>query len=144
MKTIKIAAFMLAATTALSAQDLKMNEVPAKLQSTFIQEFPKATDREWEKDGLNYKVEFDLGKMEHEVWYDINGKVLKTEMEVPKSELPKNLADKVRSMYEGYKIDEVKIIEMDSKKNYEIEVEKWLVWDKTVIMDTNGNVIDKD
>lgn len=142
MKTFKIATIALMATATISAQDLKMNEVPSELKSNFQQNYSNATDVEWEKDDLNYKVEFDVNNMEHEIWYSKEGEVLKSEMEITDRELPKTVSLAIKNNYSDYKIDSVEVTEMKGEKTYEVELEKgWFSRELNVIFDSKGNVV---
>jgi hypothetical protein len=99
MKSLKIAALALFATAAVNAQDLQMNEVPSNLRDSFHKEHPIAADVEWEMEGMNYKVEFDVDRMEHEVWYSKDGETVRREQELSKKDLPSSITDMIESKY---------------------------------------------
>jgi len=141
MKHLKIAALLLVATATVSAQDLKLNEVPAKVQSTFTKAYNTASDVEWEKEADHFKVEFDKNKMEHEIWYDANGTVVKSEMEISEKDLPAVIASAVNSKYADYKIDSVEVTEEGTSKTYEIEIEKGWIKERTLIIDASGKIV---
>jgi uncharacterized membrane protein YkoI len=143
MKNLKIAALALFATAAVSAQDLQMNEVPANLTDSFQKENPNATDVEWEMEGMNYKVEFDVNRMEHEIWYSKDGETVRREQELSKKDLPSSITDMIESKYSEYKIDSVEMTEKDGKKTYEVELEKGWTEEKTLILDESGKVINE-
>lgn len=141
MKNLKIVALALLATAAVSAQDLKLDQVPANLNNSFTQAYPSATNVEWEMEGTNYKVEFDLGKMDNEVWYSKTGSIVKTELEITKTDIPAAVAATVQSKYPKYKIDEVEMTEENGKKTYEVELEKWFSKEKKLVIAENGTFI---
>ncbi len=141
MKTLKITALALFATAMVTAQDLKMNDVPSNLTSAFKNEYKTAKDVEWEMDGMNYKVEFDTNHMEHEIWYNKEGKIVKTEMEISENDLPSDIVSVIKSKYSGYKIDSVEKTEMDAKKTYEVELEKGWTKEMKVVFDDKGTVL---
>lgn len=140
MKSLKVAALALLATAAVSAQDLKESEVPAKLLANFNKEYSTATDVEWEKEKELYKVEFDMDRNEYELWYDASGKMTKMEKELKVTELPQAIKSKISSSYASYKIDDIEIKEENGKTTYEVELEdgrKEII----VIFDESGSVI---
>ncbi|MGJ8594155.1 MAG: PepSY-like domain-containing protein [Aquaticitalea sp.] len=142
MKNLKITALALFATVAMNAQDLKMTDVPSALTTSFQKTYTNVTDVEWEMEGENYKVEFeDANKMEHEIWYTKDGSIVKTEMEISKSQLPSEITKSIGSNYSGYKIDSIEMTEMGNKKTYEVELEKGWSTERTVVFDAAGKVL---
>lgn len=141
MKNLKIAAFALFTTAAVSAQDLMTDQIPANLIATFQKAHPSATDAEWEMDNETYKVEFDIADMENEIWYSKDGNILKTEMEISENDLPIAVKKTVQSKYPNYNIDEVEVNEENGKKMYEVELEKWFQKDRKLIIAENGTFI---
>ncbi|MBJ7882840.1 PepSY-like domain-containing protein [Gelidibacter salicanalis] len=141
MKNLKIAALLMFATATISAQDLNTNDVPAKVQSTFTAAHNNATDVEWEKKGDHFKVEFEINKMDHDIWYDAEGKVVKSKMEISESELPAALISAVKNAYADYKIDSVEVLEMNGAKTYVVEIEKGWLKERKLIIDASGKVI---
>lgn len=141
MKNLKIAAIVLFATATVSAQDLMTSQVPTNLNTNFQKAYPNATDVEWEMEGENYKVEFDMGKMDNEIWYSIDGNTIKTEMEITENDLPSAVKNTVQSKYPDYKIDEVEMTEENGKKTYEVELEKWFQEDRKLMISENGDLI---
>lgn len=140
MKTLKLSALALFATVMVNAQDLKMNDVPSNVNSTFQKEYNNATDVEWEMDEMNYKVEFDMNDMEHEIWYTKEGQVVKTERELSEKDLPSAIVSAIKSKYSGYDIDSVEMTEMENNKTYEVELEKGWSKELKVVFDANGTV----
>ena len=141
MKNLKIAALLLFATAAVSAQDLKTDEVPAKLQSKFNTAYTNVTDVEWEKKGDHYKVEFEINKMDHDVWYDAEGNVIKSEIEISANELPSAISSAVKAKYADYKIDTVEVRDEGGKKTYEVEIEKGWTKERKLILDASGKIL---
>ena len=141
MKSLRIAALAIFATAAISAQDLRMNEVPANLISDFQKNYKTASDVEWEMEGEYYKVEFDLNRMDHEIWYTKSGEVVKSEKEITARNLPTAILSTIKSKYAGFKIDEAEVTEINKEKIYEVELDKGWTEELTVIFDEEGNVI---
>jgi hypothetical protein len=53
------------------AQDVPSSQVPSVILNSFKEQFSKATDVEWELNGDQYNVEFDISSADHEVWRSI-------------------------------------------------------------------------
>lgn len=141
MKNLKIAALLLVATATVSAQDLKMDEVPATLQNTFSKSFSNTNDVEWEKKGDHFKVEFEINKMDHDIWYDGDGNVMKSKMEIAESDLPSAIATAVKNEYADYKIDSVEVYEQEGTKSYKIEIEKGWFNERELTIDASGKIV---
>lgn len=141
MKNLKIAALAIFATATMSAQDLKTSDVPSTLANNFQKSYATATEVEWEMDGDNYKVEFDVNKMEHEIWYSKDGTVVKTESEISESELPGAIASVIKNKYAGYKVDSIEMTESNGQKQYEVELEKGWTNEVKVVFDATGKVV---
>src|SRR5690606_41099480 len=136
-----IAALLLFATAAVSAQDLRTNEVPANLQSTFTKSFTNVKDVEWEKKGDVYKVEFEINRMDHDIWYDAQGNVIKSKIEISKSELPSAVVSAIKTKYADYKIDSVEVLEEGGKKTYKVEIEKGWTKERKLVLDASGEIL---
>lgn len=143
MKNLKIATVALFASAAVSAQDLTISQVPTNLNSNFQKTYPNATDVEWEREGENYKVEFEMGQMDNEIYYGKNGNVLKSEMEITENGLPPAVKKTVQNKYPNYKIDEVVVTEENGRKTYGVELEKWFQKDKKLLIAGDGTFINE-
>lgn len=141
MKNLKIAAIALLATASITAQDIENDKVPTSLNTSFQKAYPNASDIEWEKDGVNFKVEFDQDNMENEIWYSNTGEILKTEKEVTLEDLPSAVISTIKNKYPKYDIDEVELIEAKGKKTYEVELEKWFSEDVKLLIAEDGSIL---
>lgn len=142
MKTLKILAVSLFTTSVAMAQDLNPESVPGNLKDAFNKEYSRATDVEWEKELDHYKVEFDLNRRDHEVWYNASGKVLKKEIEITKADLPQAIRDVIKSKYVDYRVDDVDMIWQKNATTYDVELEKGQN-EKHVIFDSNAKVLNE-
>ena len=133
-----LAALLLTAT--ITAQDLKIEDIPKNLSDEFQKAYPTASDVEWEKEGNQYHVEFEIDKRDHEIWYDADAKVVKSEQEISKDDLPEQIKSTLSSKYGAYKIDDVETKEENNTITYEIDLEKGWNDEKTVVLDKNGTV----
>jgi len=120
MKTTIVLLVLFTFTLSLTAQETK---VPVKVKDAFTKLYPKATELKWGKEGKNeFEAEFkDQGKS-ISVVMNAEGKLIETETVIPKTDLPKGVAEYVAKKYEGYSItDAAKIV--DAKKNITFEAE---------------------
>lgn len=140
MKTFKIFMLSLLVTTFAMAQDLKTSDLPMAVSDAFAQGNANATDVEWKKDSDNYKVEFDMGRMEHEIWYSASGEVVKKEQDIAASELPQAIKDAIKSKYPDHRIDDVEMKWANNETTYEVELEKGKE-DWKLVFDPNGMIV---
>lgn len=138
-----IATVLILISTATFAQDINPSQVPSVVANSFKKEFPKATDIEWEMDGENYSVEFEIGwGTDHEIWYDAAGKMLKHVEEISKGDLPKAISTTINTDFPELKIDGVKKITEGSDVNYSVELENFTEEWKVIFSGT-GEVLHK-
>ena len=134
----------LAIALTTQAQDIPQSQVPSVIVNEFNKQFPKATDVEWEMDGSLYDVEFEIGwNIDHEVWYNAEGKMVKHKEDISKSELPKAVIDKIKADFKGYSIDDLERISDNGKVVYKMELDALVQQDFDVVMDSEGKIISK-
>ncbi len=141
MKTLKIAAVLALAGFTTQAQDLKTSQLPAKVQGAFQKAYPQAKDVDWEMKGEYYKVEFDIGRFDHEISYDANGTAVRVEKEVAVTELPTSIAGAIKKKYPDYKIDSVEATQVNGKTSYKVEIEQGLFKERKLYFDGNGKLV---
>ena len=95
-------------------------------------------------DGSLYNVEFEIGwNIDHEVWYNAEGKVVKHKEDISKSELPKAVIDRIKTDFKGYSIDDLERISDNGKVVYKMELEALTLQDFDVVVDSNGKILSK-
>ena len=141
MRNIKIAAVLLFAAATVSAQDLKMEDVPSNLMTTFSSAYANAKDIEWEKKGNDFKVEFEVNRLDHDIWYDAQGGVIKSKIEISASALPSIITSAVKTKYPDYKIDSVEVLELNGVKSYKVEIEKGWINERKLVIDASGKIL---
>ncbi|MBD3903512.1 PepSY-like domain-containing protein [Chryseobacterium sp. Ch-15] len=130
--------------TTISAQDIHQNEVPSVILNSFQKSFPKASDIDWEIKGNLYEVEFETGFLgdDHKVLYSRDGKLVRHEEEISKSNLPKTVLVSIKKSFPGYRTDDIKKITEGGKVIYKIELKNYSQEWK-VIFDTQGRILQK-
>lgn len=143
-KQILILSFTLAAISNLSAQDITQNQVPSIIINKFNTEFPKATDIEWEINGDLYNVDFEIGwHVDHEVWYNSEGKIVKHKEDITKNELPKPVYDRIKTDFKSYSINDLERITENGKTVYKMELHSLMQTNWDVVIGSKGNIISK-
>lgn len=128
---------------AMNAQDLKTSEVPKSFTEGLLKVYPNATDIEWEKNGTDYKVEFEVDHMDHEIWFNKDGERVRVEQHVVKSALPKNIADILKTDYADFTIDSVKKTDNAGLITYEVELEKSGSEDQKILFGLDGEILSR-
>lgn len=141
MRTLNMIAVLAFASLGSAAQDLKAEQVPVKIISEFQKSYPKVTNMEWEMKETYYEVEFDIGKYDHEISYDNEGKVVKERIEVSPSELPAALQELIKNKYPDYTIDEVEMTRMQGKISYKVEIDQGWFKERKLVIDHTGKLI---
>lgn len=143
MKSIilTIAAGFLLSTASLKAQDIPSSQVPSVIANKFATQFPKAKDIDWEMKGELYNVEFELGRdIDHEIWYDKAGNIVKHKQDITERDLPAAIKSKLQKDFNGYRLDDLEKITEGSKSIYKMEL-KSSAKDWDIVMDASGNIL---
>jgi uncharacterized membrane protein YkoI len=123
-------------------QDLKETEVPSVVLNKFKQQYPKAADVEWKLKAELYKVEFEIGKDDHEMWMDKTGKTVKHKEEIKSEQLPKEVLAAINKDFKGYKIHDPGKVDNAGIVTYKVEL-KTLTDEQDVTFDKTGKVLSK-
>lgn len=127
-----------------NAQEVPQSQIPSVIVNQFNSQFPKATDVEWEIQGTTYNVEFETGSnIDHEIWYTLEGKLLKHKEEISVIELPKTVNNRIKTDFKGYTIDDLEQIIENGKVVYKMELNTLLQQDWDVVISSEGNVLSK-
>lgn len=123
MKALLLVLAVTAGIGQADAQKIKSNEVPEAVRRELQQKF-NVKDADWDKEGKNYEASFEHKGSEISVVFEVNGRILETEHEIDKNELPDAVLKALIRDYKGYKIEEAARIESNGIFTYEAEVEK--------------------
>lgn len=142
MKALKIFLIFMCVSAIAVAQDINPSEVPETVRNTFMKDHKNATDIEWERDMDNYKVEFDIGRKEYQVWYSTAGDVIKKEQEITEADLPEAVREAIKREYPGYYVSDVEMTWHNNATTYKMEIEKGQEEWK-VVFDAMGKTLHK-
>lgn len=123
MKNLSIF-FLLLSAGCVSAQDIAQQNVPAVVVNAFQQKFPQQSFVEWELKHSLYEAEFEIKNLDHSVYIDTTGKIVRYKQEINVTDLPATVKTSIEKNFKGYKIDDVKKIEENSATTYKVELEK--------------------
>lgn len=131
---------MLAMTMPVLAQDIRSNQVPSIVLNSFKKEFPQASGVDWEMKNGIYEVEFEIKRLDHHLWLDAQGELVKHEQEIKARDLPAKIRQKIRSSYKGYRITEADQLTLPDRTLYKLEL-KTLTKEMNLVVDGEGQVI---
>ncbi|QWX82989.1 PepSY-like domain-containing protein [Cellulophaga sp. HaHaR_3_176] len=143
-KQILIFGAVISIVSTLQAQDIPQSQVPSVILNEFNKQFPKATDLEWEMDGNLYNADFEISwNIDHEVWYNTEGKMVKHKEDISKSELPKAVNNRIQADFSDYSIDDLERITDNGKVVFKMELNALTQTDWDIVIDSEGKVISK-
>jgi hypothetical protein len=92
------------------SQKISESEVPAAVKGALKKQYPNATNIKWDKENNDYEASFDSNKTDTSILFDGTGKIVETEVEIEMSQLPKGVAEYVKTHYKGSTIKEAAMI----------------------------------
>lgn len=143
MHKMKTCLFLLAFGTiglTACAQDLHPGQVPSVVYNTWKQQYPAATDEEWELRGNVYEVEFEVGRQDHTLWIDGTGKVLKLKQDLAPTQLPQAVQNALATQYRDYRVDDADLYEENGARTYVVELDGNMT-DRKVTFAPDGKVL---
>ena len=141
MKILISFLFAAGVISSASAQDVPQNQVPSVVVNAFQTNFSKAVDVEWEREGELYKCEFELGRIDHNVWLDQSGNVTKHKEEISRDDIPAAVMQKLKSDFKDYTVDDADKIETDGKVYFEVELDSDK-GDREVLVASDGTIME--
>src|SRR5689334_23593638 len=106
------------------AQKLKESDVPNAVREAFAKQFPSIKNVKWSKESESeFEAEFKSSQGEQSANFDMSGKGLVTETDVPQKSLPAAVPATIKKDFAGYKIEESEKAETANHGTYfEIEL----------------------
>lgn len=124
MKYLVLVATMVFWFGNVNAQKIPGSEVPTVVKEALMKAYSNPMDVEWEKKGENYKVEFDVGRRDHELWINPAGNIIRHKEDIASTDLPMAITNKLMLEYSDYTIDEVEKLTVDNRVLYKVELER--------------------
>ncbi|MFN8393694.1 MAG: PepSY-like domain-containing protein [Bacteroidia bacterium] len=115
--------------------------VPQNAENDLKARFPKASNARWEKEGSHFEAEWKENGLEVAVIYDVSGKWIMTERQIPVSDLPESVTAAVLQSHPS-----AEILEAESQERaigitgYQTEI-RHAGKVKELTFDANGNII---
>lgn len=146
MKNVKYWSSLVAASVffvTASAQDLSRHQVPSVVVNAFKGQFPKATDVDWEMGNGHYEVDFEIDRLDHEVWLNRDGEILRHQQELRVRSLPEKLRTSVRNQYRSFRIIEADKLQTGKVTAYKLDLISVTKTKRTeIIVDESGQVLE--
>ena len=121
MKKLVIFLF-LSATIASYAQ---LENVPAKIKTTFAQKFPNATDVNWFIEGDNdWVAEFESNNKTYSISFDKNENWKETVHAIHFSAIPAKIRATIKKELPAYRLEDASISETPQRKAYQFQLVK--------------------
>lgn len=122
MKVLTVLLVALFSVFVISCNQQQVN-IPEKVQASFEELFPTATEVEWEMEDENeWEAEFEVDGKEASACFTIEGEWIETEYEL--ESLPETIETILMETYPGFEIDEIEIVESPDFNGYEVELKK--------------------
>lgn len=120
----------------VTSQKIQEKDVPVSVKTALQKQYPKAAKVKWSKEADKFEAEFDLNKEETSVLMDASGNVLETEVEIEISQLPKGVAEYVKTNYKSSIKEAAKITDANGSVSYEAEIKG-----KDLLFNSNGKFV---
>jgi len=119
------------------SKDVRPIEV---VNGKFVSDFPQAKDIEWEIAADIYQVEFEIGFVDYEAYYDKNGELLGYSHDCKQSDMPALVINAIIAKYPDYNFEDIKKVISGTTQRYKVELEKNDV-DVKVIVSSDGVIL---
>lgn len=99
--------------------------IPANnLKVQFRKDFPNAKDIDWEKAANIYKVDFEIGRIDYEAYYDNDANLLMYTIDIKEYNMPAVVKNAAVSKYPDYKFEDIEKVVRGTETFYRVEMEK--------------------
>lgn len=111
-------------------------EIPSIVLNEFFAHFPNALDVDFEKNGLNYEVDFEINEIDRGAIISAEGILIKEKKEVQMREIPLEVQNGLEK-FEKNKIGELEIVKTLNDTFYQVQLKRF-GFDKKIILDKAG------
>lgn len=94
------------------------------VQNKFKSDFLDASDIEWETALDIYEVDFEIGRVDYEAYYDKAGNLFMYSFDVTERDLPAIVKNAAIAKYPDYIFDDIKEIRKGTQVFYKVELER--------------------
>ncbi|MBA4055548.1 MAG: hypothetical protein C0490_12610 [Marivirga sp.] len=143
MKSIFLSCILLLTCHLIHAQELITSQVPAPVTKALSENYPETSSLKWEKKKETYKAGFKVGKIDHDVWFTNEGKIVKHRLEIKEEDLPVAVKETIKKEFGNYKVGECEKTEENQTVTYKVELKDAEGKKKKVNISPEGKVIPK-
>lgn len=104
------------------AQSVTAAQVPSPVKKAMMTKYPKSSDLDWEKDGINYKAMFSAGDDWTVATFTPKGEWVGTDISVDPETLPATVKTAISKTFVGYEATSANRLESPSGTTYLIQV----------------------
>ncbi|WP_022824540.1 hypothetical protein [Hymenobacter norwichensis] len=124
------------------SDDVKPNDVPEVVKTSFATRFTTVTNLEWEKKGDDYEADFDVNTVDYKALLNPSGTVLKYKYDILATELPAAVQATINQKYAGMRIDEAEKLFQGTETNplYQVDLDS-NGQDKDVVFSADGQEV---
>ena len=109
--------------TGCNSRRIAAEKVPSVVRNTMVASYPALNNIEWEKHSNYYEAEADLNdSIELRMQINQAGTIIMKKLDITKDKLPEAVLKYVNANFKAYAIDDVELLEKDSKKYYQVEL----------------------
>ena len=106
-----------------------------------VANYPAMNNVEWEKHSNYYEAEADLNdSIELSMQINQDGTIIMKKLDITKDKLPAAVLNYVNANFMAYSIDDVELLERDSKKYYQVELAQTGKRDVNLVFNTEGTL----
>ncbi len=136
MKHLFLFSFLITLSSVLAHNNSSIvTEVPTQVKDSFSLKFP-GIKAKWEKEESNYEANFKQNGKEMSATFDVQGKLIETEIAITESELPENIKEYIKNNLKGKIQERSKIIKESGIIQYEVEIKG-----KDYVFDATGKLV---
>jgi len=123
--------------TGCAQKNVTKAEIPSVVLNAFKAEFDNPENSEWEMEGNDFEVEFDIAEVEHKALLDSDGKLLKYKKDITQADLPEAVVAILEAEFSDKKYDDFELLNINGEEYYQIEIDETLR-DKNIVFTATG------
>lgn len=140
MKSLIMVTLLMGYSLVSCSQDISARDVPSVVSNAFDAAYPDARDIEWEKEGDQFEVEFEVKDVDQVALLDNSGNLVMYKKDIRVSELPAAVTDAIKQNYDNKQIDDADLVEKDGTTYYQVELEGG-IRDEEIVFSEDGQVV---